>query len=329
MSLEYSVALCTFNGSNYIAEQLISILRQTHLPSQVVISDDCSEDKTLEIVAEIIMEHSESRPEISKVQFDVFKQEERIGVSENFTFALKACYCQHIFLSDQDDIWVESKAEETLGLFETNPDLSLVFTDTELINYAGELIGSSGFDVLDVTNFEKRKIAKGNASFVLLKRNIVTGATVCINRDLLGWAFPIPNKWVHDEWLALVASLVGEVQLLDNKLTRYRQHNHNEIGLKKKTIKNKLGRMLHPGKIRNQILLTRAVSFSEHTVSELIESAKVASTGKLAHELVRSKFRVNRVLRLPAVVGELLSGRYFKYGLGVKDFLRDLIQPNG
>src|SRR5579875_4103543 len=52
--LRTSVAMCTYNGEAFVREQLESILRQTQLPDEIVISDDCSQDRTLEIVRETL-----------------------------------------------------------------------------------------------------------------------------------------------------------------------------------------------------------------------------------------------------------------------------------
>lgn len=45
-----SVAMATYNGDKYISEQLESIARQSVLPAEVVITDDCSSDRTIEII---------------------------------------------------------------------------------------------------------------------------------------------------------------------------------------------------------------------------------------------------------------------------------------
>ena len=327
MTLNYSVALCTHNGSQFIKQQLLSILRQTILPNQIVISDDCSTDNTMEIVNLVLNEQIELNPKLANIEIDRFVHETNKGVSENFTFALDACIYPLIFLSDQDDYWVETKAEEILGKFAQNPNLLLVFTDSELIDEAGLSLNLSGFNALGVSKHELIEISRGNISAVLLKRNLVTGATMCINKTLFERATPFPQNWIHDEWLALVASLTGEVELYTKPLTYYRQHEKNVIGIRKPSLKNKLGRIFSPGLQRNEVLLSRALTFSLHPVAQYNENIRKISKGKLAHENKRSSFPRNRVMRLPLVIQELLTGRYFQFGLGFNDFLRDVFQP--
>ncbi|ADY12221.1 glycosyltransferase [Sphaerochaeta globosa] len=132
MSSQYriSVALTTFNGSQYIYEQLFSLLNQTRQPDEVVICDDCSIDNTVEKVNLFIQEHS---------LFDrwtCYINVKNLGYVENFLGCAQKCTGDIIFFSDQDDVWVHDKVEIIEKVYlEHNP--SAVVSTYSMINSEG------------------------------------------------------------------------------------------------------------------------------------------------------------------------------------------------
>ncbi len=101
-----SVAMATYNGEKYIKEQLESILLQLENQDEVIVSDDGSTDHTLKIIESL----NDQRIKILKGP--------RNGVKQNFAHALSFCKGKYIFLSDQDDIWLENKVKHLLTCFE-------------------------------------------------------------------------------------------------------------------------------------------------------------------------------------------------------------------
>ena len=94
-----SVALASFNGENYIEEQLVSILRNSVKPDEIVISDDGSTDRTLEIVRRV------SDSDIAdNVSFPIITDNPRHGFAGNLEHALLHTTGDFVFLCDQDDM---------------------------------------------------------------------------------------------------------------------------------------------------------------------------------------------------------------------------------
>lgn len=79
---------------------------------------------------------------------------------------------------------------------------------------------------------------------MFLRRNLVTGATTVFRRSLLEHALPLPVEWVHDEWLGIIASAIGRVDLLEQPLIDYRQHESNQIGARRDTFEAKVRKAL-------------------------------------------------------------------------------------
>ncbi|KGJ72198.1 hypothetical protein GY21_17040 [Cryobacterium roopkundense] len=318
-----SVALCTHNGDAFLRSQLESILNQTRVPDEIVISDDASTDATLAVAAEVLGD----RVNPSLI---VLHNATALGVTSNFAQALAACSGDLLTLCDQDDVWDPTKIERMIAEFEARPNLLLLHTDARIVGSTGQPTGESLFGTLRVSIDEKRSVHGGDAYKVLLRRNIVTGATAMLRRELFERAGSFPSSWVHDEWLAMVAAVSGEMDLLETSLIDYRQHGTNEIGVSTLTLHTGFGRLRTSRSARNARLFNRARSLAEWIASPGFEVPNQVSRRiieKLEHERVRSALPVGRARRLRPVLAEWGTGRYSNYGLGLQDVLRDLVQP--
>lgn len=323
--MDISVAMCTFNGEKFVEQQLQSILSQTLLPRQIVISDDGSSDSTLPIIRQVWSRYQESNNKKADLEILVIENHTSLGVTKNFEQALLACRYPLIALADQDDVWAPEKLQILQSFFEDDSEVLFAFTNSRLVDEHGKSLGPTSFHALGVTRNEKKLLQQGDALRVFLRRNLATGATVMLKQDLLSAAVPFPTSWVHDEWLALVSSCVGKVIMVDTCLIDYRQHSTNQIGMKKPTLRHHLGRLIFPRTERNQRLLQRAQAMSDHNYLRL-HYPEVASE-KLSHEEARQSYPASRIRRFIPVIREISSGRYWSCGMGLQDVARDLIQP--
>src|SRR5881275_3323550 len=112
-----SIALCTFDGAEFLWEQLESFLAQTRQPDELIVNDDNSVDETLELVERFAQ----------NVPFKVSLQvnENTLGSTANFQQAVERCSGDFIFLSDQDDVWLPEKIEKMLAAFESRPTTAM------------------------------------------------------------------------------------------------------------------------------------------------------------------------------------------------------------
>lgn len=323
-----SVALCTYNGAAYVQEQLLSILEQTCRPAEIVVSDDGSTDNTLEVIRTTFAGWSEthsSRPEVR-----VLSNPSPLGVTANFEQALAACSGDLIALSDQDDIWLTERLDRMATQFRRRPELELLHADARLVGATGAPLGHTLLETLGVSQRDRSAVHAGQALDVLLRRNIVTGATMMVRRGLVNRSRPFPAAWVHDEWLAVVAAATGLVDLLEESLTDYRQHGGNQIGVTTLDAAGKLGRLRAPRTARNERLLSRAAVLqerAEHLVPPPSTVTLSRIRAKVAHERMRSALPANRVRRLAPVIRSWRRGDYALFGLGAQDVVRDLVQP--
>lgn len=329
MTLEnISVAMCTYNGVAYIQQQLESILRQTVLPEQIVISDDGSTDGTIERIESFWERQLQQDDSLASIQMTIIRNKESLGVTKNFEQALKACVHPLIALCDQDDLWMPTKLEVLSQIFNQDDELLFVFTDSRLVDAEGLPLGNTSFDALGVSKSEKTAFEEGNGAKVLLKRNLATGATVMLRKSLVDIATPFPADWVHDEWLALISAFAGKIYMSEECLIDYRQHGNNQIGMKKPGLRHYIGRLIFSRTERNAKLFNRAEQMNKHSFfQDQNPEAHKAAIGKLAHEVARQGLPQARLKRIKPVIKEMRTGRYSDFGLGYQDIARDLIQP--
>ncbi len=226
--MKISVALCTYNGEKYIAEQLQSILDQTRLPDEIIICDDNSSDRTLDITKDVLEKNvfRNYKIEINNPPKKTIK---------NFEKAIMMCTGDWIFLSDQDDVWDKNKVEKLLGCIRKKT--LLLFTNGHLIDESGNKIHSTLWDKWDFTVQQRERWINNKLAFqdLLQNRNYVTGATVLLSRKLLKQAIPItvPDGHYHDAWFAMHAAAKNGLHFLDDSTISYRIHPQQQVGISK------------------------------------------------------------------------------------------------
>ncbi|MDR6904629.1 cellulose synthase/poly-beta-1,6-N-acetylglucosamine synthase-like glycosyltransferase [Agromyces sp. 3263] len=323
-----SVALGTHNGVRFLPQQLESILAQTSPVNEIVLSDDASSDNTTALARQVVAAHR-AATDASTPELVVLDNSTALGVTANFEQALRAASGDLIALCDQDDVWHPDRVERALREFAARPGLDLVAAEARLVDDADEPIGSSLFETLGVDDGLRRRLASDAAFEELLKRNVLTGATMMVSRSLVERAAPFPASWVHDEWLAMVASVGGGIAVVAEPLIDYRQHGGNQIGVARLGPGGRVARLREPRTERNAKLLARAEDLAERLPSIATGDAHVESEAraKLDHELMRQAIPPRRLRRLTPVWREWRSGAYSRYGRGAQDVLRDLVQP--
>ncbi|MBT2321968.1 glycosyltransferase family 2 protein [Variovorax paradoxus] len=327
-ALRVSVALCTHNGARFLREQVRSICLQVPSPVEMVLSDDASRDDSVAVVRAAVEECERERPGLD-VPLRVLQNAVALRVTKNFEQAIGACTGDLIALSDQDDVWVPGRLARMVSEFEARPALLLLHTDARLVGANREDLGQTLFHALEVQRFEAERIHGGRAFDVFLRRNLVTGATTVFRRSLLAQAMPLPPEWVHDEWLGIIAAATGEVDMLEEPWIEYRQHEANQIGARRDTFAGKVrkalasrGRIHIERAIKAEILLAKLLESGDRVAPATIEKVR----GKVAHQRFRAVLPASRIARCLPVLREAMTGRYDKFGRGVRGVVRDLFE---
>ena len=293
------ILMATYNGEKYLKEQIESILNQTYSNIRLIISDDCSTDKTIEI----IKEYEEKDKRIT-----LYSQEKNLGFVKNFEFLLTKVENRIYMLSDQDDIWLPEKVEATYNyLKESNADL--VFADLTVVDDDENIINKSFNQLMNLT----RKIEKTINSYELTYLyNCVTGCTIMTKKEKIGEILPIPAKskhMYHDHWIALITSIKGNVAYLPKQLIKYRQHGKNQIG-----VKHMVSKLKTVGEIREHFIDVKLGIFGTYIENEDKFPKEIKIQNKEAYnyyEMLRNKKNIN--FRKWRIFHKLYKNETFKY----------------
>ncbi|MFV0530380.1 MAG: glycosyltransferase family 2 protein [Flavobacteriales bacterium] len=222
--MKTSVAICTYNGEQFIKEQLDSILNQTKSVDEIVVCDDGSTDSTLKI----LKNYKEKFPYI----FRIYQNEKTLQSTKNFEKAIALCSNKIIFLSDQDDIWEKIKVKTVVNYFESYPEMDVICSDGTIMNEKGKLLNC---------HFTKWSIPKllidhyievNFLDIIAFIENIATGAGMAFRSHVREKILPIPTKegFYHDEWIALISAHEKRFMMIHEKLFQYRVRNNQQVG---------------------------------------------------------------------------------------------------
>ena len=211
-NIRVSVAMAAYNGEKYLKEQLDSILKNLNEDDEIIVCDDGSTDKTLEILKKYAAKDS---------RIKVYKNS-KLGVKKNFEKAIEYARGNYIFLADQDDIWEANKVDKVLKAFNDN-GCSLVIHDAVVVNENLKRINNSFFSLRK----SKSGILKN------LYKNSYIGCCMAFKSAIKKYILPIPNNIeMHDQWIGILNEKYGKSFFLPEKLIKYRRHNANTSSMK-------------------------------------------------------------------------------------------------
>ncbi len=276
-----SIALCTFNGSKFLKEQIESVLHQEYTNFELIIVDDDSTDNTQDIISSYLDD--------SRIRF--YKNEKNLGYAANFGKALSLCTGEYIALSDQDDIWLPKKIKLMVSRM---GETSGLYHNSAFITEIGEL---TGMELTDKVHFVSGKNPES-----LLLYNYVGGHTMMIKRDVLSHALPIPKGIYHDWWIAFVCMNLDGLDFIDKPLVYYRIHDSNQTVLAEQnrkinnTDRQNLKRFKRAKKVTESIHLLEVFEKPNFVSSEL--RSKIKRLIHLERERLKTFFSIELFLFL-------------------------------
>lgn len=315
-----SIALCTYNGERYLADQLGSIAAQERLPDELIVCDDGSSDGTLRIL--------ETFARNSPFPVSIHVNAANVGSNKNFEKAILLCGGDIIALADQDDFWFSHKLSRIEDAFLARPSAGVVFSDALVVDENLNPLGVTIWDRFEFTRGRRRRFDSGDAFGVLIRKNVVTGATMAFRKAYRDRIVPFPSMWVHDSWIVFIISLYADLAYIDEPLVKYRQHPGQQIGAKEKSA------------------LTREAIFGDYAASYANEFLRYSQAyrrikklrgtfagydrvakdvrDKVIYFYLRSHLSKEKRKRIRIVAANLCSFRYHRYSYGFLSAAKDL-----
>lgn len=215
------ILMAVYNGSEFLARQLESVLGQSFADWELLISDDCSTDNSLEIIESYCKRDRRIRLILDGIHFG--------NAKSHFMALLREANAPYVMTCDQDDVWNLDKIEVTLDAMMQHEIAGaplLVCTDLCVVDkslnvISPSMLSYSGMDA-DQTHFG-----------YFLASCLVTGCTMMVNASLLKllqMPVEVDQIIMHDWWASLVASAFGKVIYLKQATIQYRQHGDNSVG---------------------------------------------------------------------------------------------------
>ena len=308
--LTISIAMCTYNGARFLPEQLDCLAKQSRLPDEVVICDDCSSDNT----ADILNAWSKSVPFSVKI----VQNEKNLGYAQNFAKAISLCSSDVIFLSDQDDIWTPDKLEKMTSVFNDRPEVGAVFCDGLCVDSEGNSLNRLVSDIAYPGMLYGRPyylywkpVSKGMHFF---------GCCCAIRKSVWDKIAPLPESFTHDLWIFLTAQAISEIVYLPDTMTHYRLHENNTSAVSPDTTDDMTGEY-----IQTFYKTATGLFFYNHAMAEDFQNwlEKQERTRQTAAALAflkledrhfnnRSRCQRNIWLFSPLWIWEIVSGGYFR-----------------
>lgn len=307
--LKISIAMCTFNGARYLKEQLSSIASQNCPPDELVVCDDGSTDDTVQILSTFATE--------APFAVRMIVNEQRLGAIKNFEKSMKLCKGDIIALCDQDDIWNPGKLATLREAFKNDPGAVYAFSDGDMMDELGAPMGYTLWDAVGLRKNLARFSGAGQLE-MLLRKELVTGATLAFRASFRDVIIPIPSDWMHDSWIASLGSALYQGIAVPEALLRYRRHAAQACGWRSKTFWQVCRVSLSSSSEESWKKVEQFGQLYRRILSRMPPQIEIERLQLLRqkemHLMHRARTRSTVwISRVPKVISELCTGRYRRF----------------
>jgi glycosyltransferase involved in cell wall biosynthesis len=207
-----SVCMATYQGERYVERQLCSILEQLGACDEVIVVDDCSTDRTVELIENL------NDPRVA-----VFRNRTNRREIYSFGRAIEIASGDIVFLADQDDVWLPGRVRLMMDrLLESNA--ALVTSNFEWMDADEQPLEVAFAGVSSAASARHWM----NVADIFIGKTNYFGCAMAFRRDLIPIIAPIPSYVEsHDLWIAMAANQIGSNLHIDDKTLRKRRHGNN------------------------------------------------------------------------------------------------------
>lgn len=300
-----AILLATYNGKQYIGEQIESLINQTFQDWHLYIHDDESSDGTRQILAE----YKETYPD----KISIIDGRATGGAKKNFFYLLEQVESSMYVFCDQDDVWLPHKIEMEIDAFGKTDIVdipALVFTDLKIVDANLKIRAESLWKYYHL-NTENIRMES------LILQNVITGCTMLINRkmrDMMVSYQEIDNVPMHDKWAAMIALQFGKVIRVNEQTILYRQHEYNAVGAKKSFgVYYMVSKLRKLGELKMQYSFTRRQAQEFCRVFDMEEDSLLYKYGEIGNKckITRLVFHFKNKIysnRISQLIGMILVG---------------------
>lgn len=295
------ILMSTYNGEKYLKEQIDSILNQEDVEVSLLIRDDGSTDKTINILESIVKENK-------NVTYYTGKN---IGVARSFMdLVYNSKEVEYYAFADQDDVWYSNKIISAIEKIENdNNKPSLYISALEVVDE-------------ELNTIEIKKVS-GNFCFEgEMAKNFATGCTMVFNKKLCDIIKSYNPSYIimHDSWITRVCYAIGGNVVIDeNTYIKYRQHGNNVVGYKDECFKKlkKQLKIAFVDKVSMRVNIAKELKsgyeqfFTEHTKEVVDKLINYQKDKKAKRWLLHNKnFRSNSLIINAKILISIMLGKF-------------------
>jgi glycosyltransferase involved in cell wall biosynthesis len=314
--MKISVAMTTYNGAQFLREQLDSIFAQARVPDELVVCDDRSTDQT----PQLLRDYAARAP----FPMTVVINDKRLGSTANFEQTIRLCSGDLIALSDQDDVWRPQKLAILETAFAADPNLGVALSNAELIDDHGAPLRGDLWSQGLLKQRRHGAMGSSRRYDLLLGIPVATGATMAFRSHFTALVLPVPTgcpTFIHDRWIAVVIAAVARIAIIDEKLLAYRLHRQQQLGVGAPLPL----KVLMPHRCWSDAVALQALDERLRGDPSTSPDFRHSLAVRQRHIAARAKLSRNPFRRLTQVTSEIRSGRYFLYPYGWAVALQDLL----
>lgn len=207
-----SVCMATYNGAEFVKDQLSSILEQIPEDAEVLVGDDGSSDETLRIIEGF-----------HDARIRIIKNTTNLGYIGNFENLIGAATGDYIFLSDQDDLWPAGRVDKMISAMQLSNSLVVVGAMESFVDNVDARKYFCGFD-------QTRNSAPFRNVFDIFigRKTPYFGCSMLLSKSIKPYLLPFYSKIIsHDIWIAFVANRRHSISHLNDTVTLRRIHGGN------------------------------------------------------------------------------------------------------
>ena len=303
--MKISIAMTTYNGEKYCLEQLESLVDQKHKPCEIVIGDDGSQDRTIEIIEEFSKKID--------IPIKLIRNSPGLGFAKNFFNVFMNCAGDWICFCDQDDVWFPNKIQKAVEVIHQKPDVNVIFQNSYICSYDLEVRGRKFPDRFSAGSYTKKSLPgiwiwpgflqtiKRQPFQSFLKAHCDKNGQL----DTCSWK----SMAAHDYWISVIANAIGGVEVLSEPVALYRRHDNavtgafENIGIKERlNISKKTGSDQYT---RNSIIANDNSAYMKWLADK-------QSDVELTHDLFLAASKYERLARFYSVRSNIYSSRSMK-----------------
>jgi len=301
------ILLATYNGGQYLHEQLISVQQQQFTNWRLLIHDDGSHDNTLNIIEQFVQRD----PRIVWLQDNI----QGLGPAGNFLHLLKHSKANYIAFADQDDYWQPKKLARQLAFIrekekQQNGQAMAVYCNAHY--WKDGKVVKKQVNILHPQQLSQQLFLNGG----------IVGCSIVFNRALLDRLLPLPTRVaMHDHFIVTAALVWGHIYYQDTDLFLYRQHGQNATGMQEYRFIDKMKGQLFSGRplVDRQHFEAHRL-FYAHYLSTMPE--KAVTLFKAYFEIVQTRNLWKRIKLIGKHHFQLAHKKYILY---LKTILRKTI----